>query len=260
MGSEKTLRNHWPSLAIGPSLNGSLGIPLGYHKVSPERGRVLVAKQWVQRNAAILAATAVCTLSLHAADTDQARKAIRHVVVLFQENVSFDHYFGTYPHALNPAGEPVFTALPGTPEVDGYDERLLTQNPNFLNPRNGAGRANPFRLRRDQAATADQSHDYGAEQQAFNGGKMDLFPKSVGHPDGPRVPGKNNGVASTSGLTMGYFDGNTVTAYWNYAQRYAMSDRQFDVIFGPSTPGAINLVSGQTNGAVNDQGAEGSLA
>jgi phospholipase C len=38
---------------------------------------------------------------------------IQHVVVIFQENVSFDHYFGTYPFALNPKGEPRFTALPG---------------------------------------------------------------------------------------------------------------------------------------------------
>ena len=188
-----------------------------------------------------------------------ARKSVRHVVVIFQENVSFDHYFGTYPHALNPPGEPAFTPLANTPAVDGYTDELLHRNPNFLNAANGAGRANPFRLDRSQAATADQDHDYHAEQQAFDGGKMNLFPRSVGHPDGPRMPGENKGVAKTSGLTMGYFDGNTVTAYWNYAQHYAMSDRQFDVSYGPSTPGAINLASGQTNGAVNDQNAEGGV-
>ena len=33
---------------------------------------------------------------------------IKHLVVIFQENISFDHYFGTYPHATNPAGEPQF--------------------------------------------------------------------------------------------------------------------------------------------------------
>lgn len=198
-------------------------------------------------------------MPLNAQDLDVAKKEIRHVVVLFQENVSFDHYFGTYPSALNPTGEPSFSALPGTPKVDGYSRKLLTENPNFLNSENGRGRSNPFRLDRSQAATADQSHDYGAEQQAFHGGKMDLFPASVGHPDGPRMPGEHPGVLATSGLTMGYFDGNTVTAYWNYAQHYAMSDRHFDVIFGPSTPGAINLVSGQTNGVVSDQNAEGGM-
>ena len=38
---------------------------------------------------------------------------IKHLVVIFQENVSFDHYFGTYPKALNPGGEPSFEASPG---------------------------------------------------------------------------------------------------------------------------------------------------
>lgn len=200
---------------------------------------------------------AALAASLHASELDSARQEIRHLVVIYQENISFDHYFGTYPRALNPKGEPAFKALPGTPAVNGFTKELLNQNPNFLNPENGEGRTNPFRLDRSQAATADQSHDYGAEQKAFDGGKMDLFPLSVGHPDGPRVPGQHPEVLATSGVTMGYFDGNTVTALWNYAQRYAMSDNHFDVVFGPSTPGHINLVSGQTNGVVNDQNAQG---
>jgi phospholipase C len=49
---------------------------------------------------------------------------------------------------------------------------------------------------------------------------------------------------------MGYYDGNTVTALWNYAQHFAMSDNSYGTTFGPSTPGAINLISGQTNGAI----------
>lgn len=202
---------------------------------------------------------ALTAMATHTAEAIQPKDAIRHIVVIFQENVSFDHYFATYPHALNPPGEPAFHALPGTPSVEGLSGDLLTKNPNFLNADNGAGRANPFRLGRDQAVTADQDHGYRAEQLAFNRGKMDLFPKSVGHADGPRVPGRKDGVAATSGLTMGYFDGNTVTAYWNYAQHFSMSDHQFDVTFGPSTPGAINLASGQTNGVVNDQNAAGGM-
>src|ERR1051326_3597399 len=49
---------------------------------------------------------------------------------------------------------------------------------------------------------------------------------------------------------MGYFDGNTVTAMWNYAQHFAMSDNAYGDQYGPSTPGALNLVAGQTNGVV----------
>jgi phospholipase C len=72
--------------------------------------------------------------------------------VIFQENVSFDHYFGTYPHAMNPPGEPAFRAFRDTPTVNGLSGGLLTMNPN-LNPANGTGASNPFRLdrRRKQA-------------------------------------------------------------------------------------------------------------
>src|SRR5437868_15503273 len=56
---------------------------------------------------------------------------IKHLVVLFQENVSFDHYFATYPHALNPPGEPHFRAAPFTPTVNGLSGPLLAHNPNL---------------------------------------------------------------------------------------------------------------------------------
>jgi phospholipase C len=46
------------------------------------------------------------------------------------------------------------------------------------------------------------------------------------------------------GLVMDYYDGNTVTGLWNYAQNHAMSDNNYDTTFGPSTPGALNLISG----------------
>src|ERR1700730_17509233 len=104
---------------------------------------------------------------------------IEHVVVIFGENISFDHYFGTYPKALNPPGQPRFVALPNTPSVNGLSGALLTNNPN-LNPANGAGAANPFRLNRNQAMTADQSHGYTPEQQSFDNGLMDLFPAKTG--------------------------------------------------------------------------------
>jgi phospholipase C len=180
---------------------------------------------------------------------------IKHLVVIFQENISFDHYFGTYPLALNPGGEPAFHAAAGTPTVNGLSNALLNNNPN-LNLANGAGATNPFRLDRSQAATSDQDHDYINEQEAFDSGLMDLFPAFTGTPGPP--PGAPP-IADTTGLVMGYYDGNTVTAYWNYAQHYAMSDNSYDTNFGPSTPGAINLVSGQTNGAINDVNGPGAL-
>jgi phospholipase C len=173
---------------------------------------------------------------------------IKHLVVIFQENVSFDHYFATYPLAVNPRGEPEFHAAASTPAVNGLRGALLTANPNRLNRQNGPGATNPFRLDRSQAATADQDHDYGPEQTAFHAGLMDLFPMSVGEAD-PRTDHAAD-ATTTKGLVMGYYDGNTVTALWNYAQHYAMSDNSYGTTFGPSAVGALNLVSGQTNGIV----------
>jgi phospholipase C len=186
------------------------------------------------------------TEPLFAASPASSPTPIQHLVVVFQENISFDHYFGTYPNAANPAGEPSFYADRNTPTVNGLSNALLTNNPN-LNPANGSGATNPFRLDRTQAVTADQDHDYTAEQQAYDMGLMDLFPLYVGTA-GP--PPSSGGVTSTTGLNMGYYDGNTVTALWNYAQRFAMSDNSYSTTFGPSSPGAINLISGQTNGVV----------
>ncbi len=175
---------------------------------------------------------------------------IQHLVVIFQENVSFDHYFGTYPIARNGTLDgPKFYPSPFTPSVNGLTPALLNNNPN-LNPANGSGAANPFRLDRTQAYTADQDHDYGPEQAAFDGGVMDLFPLNVGTAGPP--PNWGPPVVRTTGLTMGYYDGNTVTGLWNYAQSYAMNDNHYGTTFGPSTPGALNVSSGQTNGVIQN--------
>lgn len=183
----------------------------------------------------------------------QTKTPIKHVVIIFGENISFDHYFGTYPNATNPAGEPTFTAKSSTPKINGLTQALLNNNPNFTNTANGTGAANPFRLDRSQAVTQDQNHAYGPEEEAFDDGKMDLFPKYTGN-----AGTGGTGAFNTKGLVMGYYDGNTVTALWNYAQHFAMNDNSYSSQFGPSTPGAINLISGQTNGAVGHAPSNGS--
>ena len=168
---------------------------------------------------------------------------IKHLVVIYGENVSFDHYFATYPNATNPSGEPSFTAASGTPSVNGLSGSLLTENPNFTNTTNGVNAANPFRLDRTQAATADQGHNYTPEQQAYDNGAADLFPTYTGS-----ATSGGAGAFGTKGQVMGYFDGNTVTGLWNLAQHYALNDNAYTDTYGPSTPGALEVVSGQTNG------------
>src|ERR1700738_1100569 len=75
---------------------------------------------------------------------------IHHLVVIFQENASFDHYFGTYPHAANVDGQP-FTADPNTPAVNGLSPELLTRNPNAAQPTRLGGPR--------QQATRDQDNE-----------------------------------------------------------------------------------------------------
>jgi phospholipase C len=170
---------------------------------------------------------------------------ITNVIVLFQENASFDHYFGTYPNAQNNSGEQAFTAYPGTPAVNGLSPELLYTNPNFN--ATGSANVNPPRLSPAQAYTCSQNHNYGPEQQALDSGLMDQFPKFTGRTT-------SEGCASDGSTVLGYYDGNTVAAYWNYAQNYAMSDNSFGSTFGPSTTGALNLVAGQTYGGITHFG------
>src|SRR5580698_3116677 len=88
------------------------------------------------------------------ADTLPTKTPIKHLIVVFNENRSFDHYFGTYPNALNPEGEPAFYAYPNTPSVNGLGAGFLTNNSTVGNTANGTGANAPFRLDRSQAATA----------------------------------------------------------------------------------------------------------
>lgn len=130
---------------------------------------------------------------------------IKHVVVIFQENRSFDQYFATYPYASNLPGENPFHSFPGTPTVNGLlTAGLLNDNPNSSNPQ---------RLSPAQAIVCSDSHDYTDEQNAFDHGLMDMFPEHTADSSCPL------------GQVVDYFDGNTVTALWNYAQHFAMSDK-----------------------------------
>jgi phospholipase C len=184
-------------------------------------------------------------------DQNNRPSPIKHLVVIYQENVSFDHYFGTYPKAPNTSGQQ-FQAARHTPTVNGLANtpgaggkgNLLTNNPNVdatgkqTNPR----RLNPANI--NDVLTCDQDHDYNDEQKAFDGGKMDKFPTTVATTGGT----SGTGQACQASDVMNYYDGNTVTGLWNYAQQFAMSDNSFGTTFGPSSPGAINLVSGDTGG------------
>jgi phospholipase C len=188
----------------------------------------------------VTATVVAASLATSSANTPKPQKdrsndtasPIKHLVVLFDENISYDHYFGTYPKAANTDGTK-FYAVSSTPKTNNLvTSGSLTSNPNLYYPK---------RLTSTQALTCDQNHGYNPEQNAEDGGAMDKFVQNVS-------VDTCTGAYGAPGLTMDYYDGNTVTGLWNYAQQYALSDNSYDTTFGPSTPGALNLVSGQTHG------------
>jgi len=166
---------------------------------------------------------------------------IKHLVVIYMENASFDLIFGTYPDALNPPGEPEFIPRSGTPSVNNLKGVLLTDNPN---------ETNPFLIRRTESYTCDQEHSYTREQEARNGGLMNRFVRFDALPPSNIRQFCSRNAEGHWDTVMGYFDGNTVTALWNYAQHYPMSDNFFGTTSGQSTRGHLNLVAADVYGVV----------
>lgn len=155
----------------------------------------------------------------------KTRTPIKYLVIIIPENSSFDHLYGTYPNALNPKGEPRFKARPNTLTINGLSQPLFEHNTNLVPP---------FRLGPAQATTIEPAHHYTQQQEEAHGGLLDQFVQvNFGDP-----------------TAMAYFDGNTVTALWNYSQRFSMSDNFHATNMAPSTPGHVNLISGLTHGAI----------
>ena len=211
-----------PAIVAGTAAAAALGLTFAF-----------AAPSWGSNNASDNAQPGYGGSVVLSGGGDGTATPIKHVVVIFDENISFDHYFGTYPNAANTDGTK-FYAKPNTPSVNGLTTALLTNNPNGENPK---------RLSSSQPLTCDQDHGYAAEQKAYDNGLADKFPQFTG------VETCSSPDVGLPGLVMDYYDGNTVTGLWNYAQNYAMSDNSFDTTFGPSTPGALNLISGETGTA-----------
>jgi phospholipase C len=220
------------------------------------RARLLTAALAV---AALSSAGAQAAVAGQTEGTGRTATPIKHLVVIFDENVSFDHYFGTYPYAPNPAGAPAFHARPGTPTVNGLYSDItragpggprLTRNPNL---------SNPVRLGHDQPMTCDQDHFYTAEQNAADHGLEDLYAQNTGEHQtldkclaGLTYLGRPEPIpagASKNYAVMDYYDGNSVTGLWNYAQHFAMSDDNYGTTYGTSTLGALNVTAANTFGA-----------
>jgi phospholipase C len=205
----------------------------------------------VSTSALLIAAAPFAVVA--SADTSTTPSSpIKHTVVIFQENRSFDNYFGTYPYA------PGFNPISGTPKdvrnfkyVAGKEVRDVTgnvynpdDNGNPVYPWHDAGKANVKQV--------DVNHNYSDMITMVDGGKMDKF--YTENSKGGKSPNFTPGTNPVRGkLSMSYNDYNEIPALWQYAQHYALADNYFQPVSGPSTPGAFYLVAAQSGNDSSSQ-------
>ncbi len=171
------------------------------------------------------------------------RRRVRYVFVLFQENRSFDSYFGSFPGANG-----LFS--------DGLRPRSPADTPGFEQPLTNTdgtpGVQRPFRIGPAQHAAdlddVDHSHARMAAKMDLAGGvpRMDRFAQVEEAKYSPAgAPAPSLKAKQFGELAMAYEDCDTVPLLWNYAARFTLFDNIFQTTIGPSTPNAIAMISGQ---------------
>ncbi len=159
--------------------------------------------------------------------TDEGVHKIKHVIIIVQENRSFDHYFGTFPGA---DGIPMNGATPAVCLPD---------------PTASTGCARPFVDHDDLNGGA--AHTAVAASRAIDGGKMDGFVGVAGRGRrncvNPTDPNCTSGVGAAARV-MGYHVASDIPNYWTYAKDFVLQDRMFEPIASWSLPSHLYLVSG----------------
>jgi phospholipase C len=148
---------------------------------------------------------------------------IKHVVIVMQENRSFDSYFGTYPGA------------DGIPMKGGV--------PTVCVPNPGGGCVRPYHDTAD--VNGGGPHGEANAVADVNGGRMDGFiiqrDKARSSCTNPDDPACNAGGQPD---VMGYHTGAEIGNYWSYAQDFVLNDHMFEPVKSWSLPDHLYLVSG----------------
>ena len=181
----------------------------------------------------------------HAAMTALLRKRIKYVFVIFNENESFDHEFGTFPGA---------NGLYST----GTKPRAATATPGFIQHYVDASSGqtlsvSPFRIGPAQNATVMDSVDHAHSALARKLHVVDGVPQMDGFAQsefsgksGPlKTPAQAARGRQFANLVMSYVDCDTVPFFWRYANRFTLFDNIFATEDTPSTPNAIAMIAGQ---------------
>ena len=176
---------------------------------------------------------------------DALRSRVKYVFVLFQENRSFDHYFGTFPGANGFLSDGVNLHTGGVPggqqPIVNTDGTRTTINPFLIGPAQHAADLDDI----------DHGHARMAAKMDLPDGtgtpKMDMFAlveEAKYTPAGATVPTLK--AKQFGELAMAYVDCDTIPFMWNYAARFTLFDNIFQTTVGPSTPNAIAMISGQS--------------
>jgi phospholipase C len=156
---------------------------------------------------------------------------IKHIVILMQENRSFDHYFGTLSGVRGFSDPNVLKNANGTPIFDQYGYQ----------PGSGpsaAGYLQPFRLLNQPPTengedTNDIDHSWAGQHHSWNGGKLDSFVTSHLTTDG-----NENGP-----VTMGYFTRSELAFYYALADAFTICDGYHCSVLGPTDPNRLMAIS-----------------
>ena len=186
--------------------------PVGPHKITDAQARLLDQ------------VTAASTASASLSD-------VKHIVILMQENRSFDHYFGTISGVRGFSDPGVLKNAYGTPIFDQYGYQPGTGV-------DASGYLQPFRLLNNPPAengeaTNDISHGWTTQHQSWNGGKLDSFIKAHLAADG-----------TTNGpVTMGHFTRSELAFYYALADAFTICDNYFCSVLGPTDPNRLMAMS-----------------
>jgi len=152
------------------------------------------------------------------------RQHVKHVFVIYQENHTFDNYFGSYPGAEN-----LTTALARSHGFRQYDPA-------------GKQWVTPFRITDPDTDGPSQARPVILAK--MDGGKMDRFVAVQEQKSAEDYPNPADRQA-VGLLTMSFYDCDTIPYLWKYAHTFALFDHFFQGMSGPSTPGNIEIIAAQ---------------
>ena len=194
----------------------------------------------------------------HEQKLDLLQKRIKYVFVLFQENRSFDFYFGTYPgarglfsqHASETPGfyQPIVNTAGGVETISPFlipqSVKDVNGNTVLLYPEdtdsvNHGHTAIDAKLHLDASHVAHNDR-YAFTEEGITGGSLSA--------DGTTYtgPAPTQAQVQKGELVVGHVDCDTAPFMWQYADRFTLFDNFFDTVIGPSTPNAIAMIAGQS--------------